>query len=207
MPRLKEPMIDAIVFDIGNVLLRFDFGLAVARIAPHCGVSVASISGTLDPLKIELETGRLSSEEFLQEVTRLLRYEGDPALLRSAWQEIFSPIVPTHELVERWAKEYPLYILSNTNGIHAEYFLEKYGVFSHFKDRIFSHEVGIMKPDDGIYRLAAEQFGLTPSRTLFLDDLKPNVEAASRQGWVAHQYDERSHDSLLRTIAGLGMGA
>lgn len=198
-------MIDAIVFDIGNVLLRFDFGIAVARIAPHCGVAIGAIHQTLDPLKIELETGRLSGDAFLKEVTRLLRFEGDPALLRLAWQEIFSPIEATHQLVERLAKAYPLYILSNTNGIHADYFLKEYGVFAHFKDRVFSHEVGVMKPDEGIYRIAVEQFGLTPSRTLFLDDLKPNVEAASRAGWVAHQYSEHSHDSLLQTIEKLGM--
>jgi len=198
-------MVDSIVFDIGNVLLRFDFGLAIGKVAPFCSVAPEAIPGLLEPLKIELETGRLRGEPFLAEVTRVLGYGGSPELLRKAWQEIFSPIDATHQLVERWSRTHPLYLLSNTNDLHAEYFLDRYSVFAKFKDRVFSHEVGVMKPDLGIYTRAEEQFGLAPERTLFIDDLKPNVEAAAKAGWQVHHYSEHAHDALLAKARDLGL--
>ena len=53
-------MIEAVIFDIGNVLLSFDFGRVVRRIAPQCGVKVEDFNGRLEPLKMDLESGRIS---------------------------------------------------------------------------------------------------------------------------------------------------
>ncbi len=202
---MSSSKIDAVIFDIGNVLLSFDFGIAVARIAPFCSLPASEIPGRLEPLKIDLETGRIGGDRFLSDVISAIGYAGDDATLRSAWQEIFTPIGATHQLVHLWAKTLPVYLLSNTNDIHAEYFLERYEVFSLFKDRVFSHEVGAMKPDPAIYAHAVEKFGLTPSRTLFIDDLKPNVEAAEAAGWVVHHYTQSEHQALVSQAERLGL--
>ena len=198
-------MVDAVVFDIGNVLLRFDFGVALRRILPHCSVGLDSVAERLDPLKIELETGRMGGEVFLAELTQSLGYTGDPLLLKNAWEEIFSPIQATHDLVERWSQTHPLFLLSNTNDLHAQYFLKKYDVFNRFKDRVFSHEVGVMKPDSGIYTRAVDQFGLRSERTLFIDDLEPNIVAAAKAGWIVHHYNELEHEALLSKARELGL--
>jgi putative hydrolase of the HAD superfamily len=197
-------MVEAIIFDIGNVLLRFDFSLVTMRIASFCSADVTQFDALLEPLKIELESGRISGETFLKEASKVIDYTGDPLLLRSAWQEIFTPIEATHALVEKLHGSLPLFLLSNTNDLHAEYFLARYPVFRRFKDAVYSHECGLMKPDTGIYQHALEKFGLRAEQVFFIDDLAPNVAAARASGWRTHHYREDSHALLLRELTSLG---
>jgi len=198
-------MIDAIIFDIGNVLLRFDFGLAIQRIAPFCEAPPSRIPELLEPLKVDLESGHLAGDQFLKKTAADIGFTGELTELRSAWQEIFEPIEATHRLVSHWKGKRPLYLLSNTNDIHAEYFLSKYPVFGLFEGAVFSHEAGVMKPADAIYEHAVEKFGLNPSRTLFIDDLLPNINAAAALGWNVHHYNERDHESLILRARELGL--
>jgi putative hydrolase of the HAD superfamily len=198
-------MIEAVIFDIGNVLLSFDFGRVVARIAPLCGVKTEDFSARLEPLKMDLESGKISGDAFLDRAIRVLEYRGERAELVRAWQEIFEPIQQMHSLVERLRSRLSLYLLSNTNNLHAEYFLNEYAVFEHFKDRVFSHEAGLMKPDSRIYTHALEKFGLRAESVFFIDDLSENVSAARGQGIRAHQYQAGKHQLLEDELAGLGV--
>jgi glucose-1-phosphatase len=198
-------MVDAIVFDIGNVLLRFDFNIAIKRITPRCSASPERIVELLEPLKVELECGRLQGDGFLSKTAENIGFSGDLRELRAAWQEIFEPIEANHQLVARLRGKVPLYLLSNTNDLHAEYFLEKYAVFESFDGAVFSHQAGMMKPDVAIYEHAVHQFALDPKTTLFIDDLLPNVQAAASLGWQIHHYEERKHEDLLIQCAGLGL--
>lgn len=191
-------MLDAIIFDIGNVLLRFDFTRTIKRIAPFCSVAPADIQELLEPWKMDLESGRVTGSDFLDEVTHILGYSGPRAELQSAWQEIFTPNVPMHYLVA--SLKLPLYLLSNTNNLHADYFLNEYPVFAHFSDAVYSHEAGLMKPDPAIYHHALEKFKLAPQNTLFIDDLLPNIEAARALNLLTHHYHHDQHGSLLEEM-------
>jgi putative hydrolase of the HAD superfamily len=198
-------MTNAVIFDIGNVLLSFDFGRVLRRILPHCGVGPADFSTRLEPVKMDLESGRISAEEFLDRASVALDYRGERAELVRAWQEIFEPIEHTHRLVEGLASRLPLYLLSNTNNLHAEYFMGEYPVFRHFKDRVFSHEAGLMKPDPEIYRHALEKFGLDAGEACLVDDLAVNVEAARGQGIRSHQYHAGRHELLENDLRAAGV--
>ena len=198
-------MVRAIVFDIGNVLLRFDFTLAINRVSAECELSPEQIPSVLEPLKVELESGRLAGDVFLKRMSEAIGFSGELGDLRAAWQEIFSPIDATHRLVEQWKGKLPLYLLSNTNDIHAEYFLREYPVFTSFDGAVFSHEAGVMKPDNEIYTHAVEKFELKPESTLFIDDLLPNIEAAARLGWLVHHYAERDHHDLIAKARSLNL--
>ncbi|MEI7776676.1 MAG: HAD family phosphatase [Verrucomicrobiota bacterium] len=194
-------MVDAIIFDIGNVLLRFDFTRAIKRIAPFCTVAPTAIQELLEPWKLDLESGRISGSDFLDEVTHVLGYSGLRAELQSAWQEIFSANLPMHELVASLRSiKVPLYLLSNTNNLHADYFLSEYPVFAHFTDAVYSHEAGLMKPDIAIYHHALEKFKLAATTTFFIDDLLPNIEAARAVNLIAHHYHHDQHASLLEEL-------
>jgi len=197
-------MVDAIIFDIGNVLLRFDFSLVTQRIAPFCSAGASSIHSLLAPIKDELESGRIDGETFLQEASRIIGYTGERSLFRAAWQEIFTPIEATHRLVERLHGTRPLFLLSNTNDLHAEHFLSRYPVFARFQNAVYSHECGLMKPAASIYQHALEKFGLRAEQVFFIDDLAPNVEAARASGWRTHHYREDAHDLLLDELTSLG---
>jgi FMN phosphatase YigB (HAD superfamily) len=197
--------LEAIIFDIGNVLLHFDFDRAIRRIAPYCETEDVLILGLLEPLKHAFESGRISNEVFVEEACGLIGYEGDREELAVAWQEIFDPVVETHALVKQLRGKLPLYLLSNTNGLHAEYFLREYPVFENFQGAVYSHEVGMMKPDAEIYRHAVSQFGVNPNRTLFIDDLAANIEGARAEGLLTHHYEASVHAELIQTLAKFGV--
>lgn len=197
--------IDAFLFDIGNVLLLFDPRITVRRIAPLCGVPPEEILRRVQDLHVPLETGRLTEEAYLTEATHRLGYRGTAAELTSAFQEIFTPHEPMWRLVETLAaRGLPLVLLSNTNGLHASYFLEAFPGFRHFTGRVFSHEVGSMKPDDAIYHAAREAHGLDPSRTFYIDDLAANIDTGRRLGYVSHHYAPDRHADLLDALRGQG---
>ena len=198
-------MLEAIVFDIGNVLLRFDFNRAIERIAPFCGVPIPEIPQKMEPLKMDLESGRLAGEAFLATLEQVLEYGGDRQLLKQAWQEIFEPIEATHQLVAHLSSRVPLFLLSNTNDLHTEYFLARYEVFKHFQDAVYSHEAGLMKPDLAIYKHALKRFKLSGEKLLFIDDLAPNVDAAQAAGWNTHLYHEGNHAALLKQLGEHGV--
>ncbi|HWL51900.1 MAG TPA: HAD family phosphatase [Chthoniobacteraceae bacterium] len=199
-------MIDAFVFDIGNVLLRFDFGKAVARLEPLCDLkSNGRFLAPLEAVKNEYESGRRTRADFLKEAFRLLGYRGDEAGFVSAWEEIFEVNEPMVELVEALHGRYPLYLLSNISDIHVDYILAQYPFFGRFTDAVYSYRVCCSKPDPAIYTVAAQQFGVIPERTVFIDDLPANVAAAQGVGFRAVPYDFRRHDALLGTLAEWGI--
>ena len=197
-------MISAFLFDIGNVLLRFDFGLALQKLAAESGVhDPAAVRQRLAPLQEAYEGGRIGRAEFLRETRAVLRYRGTEAGFIAAWEEIFEPNAPMVALVERLHGRWPLYLLSNTSDIHLEYIFRRYPVFARFNAGTYSHEVRASKPGPEIYQHAIRAHGLEPGRTFFIDDLLPNIEAARQLGFQAHHYHHERHAALEKELAGL----
>jgi putative hydrolase of the HAD superfamily len=76
-----------------------------------------------------------------------------------------------------------LYFLSNMPAPYARELEQKHAFLGHFDGGIFSGDVLCSKPDPGIYSLLQSRYGLVPGRTVFIDDLKANVDAAKALGW------------------------
>jgi len=199
-------MIRAFIFDIGNVLLRFDFSLVYKRLAPLCdGELPSDIEPRVDAIKVIYEAGEISRDEFLKKVFDLLRFRGTEAQFVAAWEDIFEENAPMVSLVESLHGRYPLYLLSNTSDIHAEFILRRYPFFGRFSDGVYSYRVRCAKPDRAIYDLAARQFGVAPGETIFIDDLPANIASAREAGFNAIQYDFRRHDAFLGELDRLGL--
>lgn len=200
-------MIRAFVFDIGNVILKFDFTIALGKLASFCRAPVAGseLMHRIEAIKSLYEGGRIGRVEFLREVFALVDFSGTEQDFVSAWQDIFEENAPMLELIEALHGKFPLYLLSNTSDIHMDYVLERYPVFSRFTDAVYSYKVCCLKPDPAIFELTARQFGLTPGETVFIDDLPANVESARRMGFRAIQYDFRQHEAMLAELRQLGV--
>lgn len=196
----------AFLFDIGNVLLRFDFSLALKKVAAESEVNdPAEVLGRIDRVKVMYEDGQIDRASFLRGVFDVLRYRGTEAAFISAWEEIFEPNEPMIALVERLHGRFPLFLLSNTSDIHRDYVFRRYPVFSHFTDGTYSYAVRASKPGPEIYRHAIRAHGLDPARTFFIDDLLPNIETARALGFRAHHYHHDRHGELEKELAGLGI--
>lgn len=193
-------MIKAFIFDIGNVLLRFDFTPAVNHLAGHSAIDPSVGLAEVERLKLPYERGDTDTPTFLRQVRDLLGYDGSEADLIRCYQEIFWANEPMHRLVEALAPHYPLYLLSNTSQLHLDYVEATFPVFRHFRDGVYSHLAGCAKPEPLIYEKAITGFDVDPATTLFIDDLLPNIEAARAAGLQAIHYDALDHPALLREL-------
>lgn len=196
----------AVVFDIGNVLLKFNYFVAAERLRLRNGLVELPAREPIVEAKARLEEGRISRAEFLRiALPAFAHEENDVESFLEIWRDIFHPNQPMIDLATQLSRTMPCYLLSNISCIHHEHIFARYSFFSVFRDGAFSYQLGCLKPDPRIYDLTLARFGLRPEEVVLFDDLPENVAAARDCGWRAVVYDFRRHDEFLREIAPLGL--
>lgn len=192
-----------IYFDLGNVLLYFDHGLAFRSMARIAGVDPKRMREVImdTNLQIEYETGWISGEQFIQRIADSLQRSLDTEEMLRAAADMFVPnanILPVLDRVQQLA--IPAGILSNTCEAHWNWILHmKYPqIVDWFSPVILSYEVNSMKPDTDIYRIATEKSGRAPHEIFFTDDRPENIQAAKDHGWHAATFT--SSDRLMDII-------
>ena len=182
--------IDAIIFDLGNVLLAFDEMRAVERMAARTGKTPYQIEEYVrsTPYAHELALGKVTKLRFFHTVAKDLAFDGSYEEFALLWSDIFTPIDAMIALAESLKNRLPRLLLSNTNAIHMDYVFEHYPFLQDFDAHVLSHEVGLLKPDPAIFQHALRTSGLTAARTVFLDDIAANAEAARHAGMQAIHY-------------------
>jgi glucose-1-phosphatase len=194
---MSEP---AFLFDIGNVLVRFDFTHALAKLADMSSVPMLEVPALLTPLKDAVESGQMSDDDFIAQSIAKLGFRGGRHDFIELWGDIFTAHEPMNAVVQRLAGKYPLYLFSNTSGLHKEWLFERFDVFRHFKDGVYSYEARSSKPGEGMYHEAIRRFDLNPAQTFYIDDLVDNITTGRRLGFLSHQYDARQHEKLEAEI-------
>ncbi len=190
---MSEP---AFLFDIGNVLVQFDFTQALLRLSEMSSVPMHEVPGLLNPLKDSLESGGMSDDDFITQSIAKLGFTGGRNDFIGLWGDIFTEHKPMTALVEQLAGKHPLYLFSNTSGLHKEWLFERFDVFQHFNDGVYSYEARSSKPAEGMYQDAIRRFDLDPAQTFYIDDLTDNIATGRRVGFLSHQYEARQHDKL-----------
>ena len=184
-------MTRAVIFDLGRVLVPFDFGRAYARIEALSGIPASEIPGRILPggLVQKFESGEIEAEDFFRQVSKMCGIGISFAEFDEIWNSIFLPdtLIP-EALVEDLAKRYRLILLSNTNSLHFEMLRANYPILRHFHSLVLSYEVGAMKPAATIYRKAVEEAGCRPEECFFTDDVAAFVEGARELGIDAVQF-------------------
>lgn len=191
------------LFDIGKVLLDFDFSIFRQRIAQNPAQNDA-LSQFLEKEQYGYESGQFHCDDFYVRAQKQLSFLSSADEFKSAWTAIFTPILPMWELAEKLAAEdHRLILFSNTNRLHADYFLAEYAIFSHFHGHHFSHEVLAMKPEAAFYQSAVEKYQLVPEETIYFDDRLENIEAGREFGFHSYQYDLKNHQAALKWLEAL----
>lgn len=109
-------------------------------------------------------------------------------------------VAPTAELIaELKAAGYRLFVLSNMSKDYIE-FLREMPVFQHFEGEIVSCEVGLIKPEREIYNLLLDRYNLVPEQTIFIDDRKPNVDAAAEVGINPFHFDRNDPEKSCEQL-------
>ena len=117
------------------------------------------------------------------------------------WCEIFTENLPMRQSLTAIAGKVPMYLLSNTSGLHKDYFWRTYGIFEPFADGVYSHEARCSKPGEAIFRHTIEKFELDAARTFYVDDLLPNIETAARLGFRTFHYSFAKHREFEASLA------
>lgn len=190
----------AFLFDIGNVLVHFDFSTAVRRLAETSEAAPDEMELLLSPIKDDLESGRLSDDDFIRQSIARIGFGGSGAEFAEIWSDIFTENAPMIALVGKLAGRLPLYLFSNTSGLHKDWLFRKFPVFARFDGGVYSYEAGCSKPHEPIYREAIARFGLDPAQTIYIDDLKENISAGERLRFATHHYAAHRHEALEQRV-------
>ncbi len=185
------------LFDIGKVLLDFDFESSLSKLLPADHPDPATSLEKLLEKKDEFETGRIAVSDYTTWAIEILGTDATPDEFHTAWQNIFTPNLPMWETVRKLATEgHRLILFSNTNAIHCPWVFEAYPEFSLFHGSILSFEVDSIKPHPEIYQHAIDKHSIVPENTLYIDDLPANIATGDDFGFRTHQYNLDNHKAF-----------
>jgi FMN phosphatase YigB (HAD superfamily) len=181
--------IEALLFDLGGVIIEIDFERVWARWARDAGCEVGVLRhpiGRFEPY-LRYECGAVSLEEYFDALRGAMNVTLTDAQLLAGWNEIFVGEMSGIAAVLATAKtRLPLYAFSNTNRAHEEYWSVKFApVLSHFNKVFVSSTMGLRKPDKPAFDHVIKEISVPAASVLFFDDSLENVEGARRAGLQA----------------------
>jgi putative hydrolase of the HAD superfamily len=195
----------AIIFDLGRVVINFDFQRGYHALESLCAYSAADIPGRLmgSGLVERFETGAIEPRDFVGELSTVLGMSVDYERFCEIWSSIFTGTLVPESLLEGLAANYKLVMLSNTNVLHFEMVRAHYPLLRHFHERVLSYEVKAMKPQAEIYQAAIARAGCRPEECFYTDDIAALVAAGRSQGIDAVQFE--SATQLERELKARGI--
>lgn len=200
-------MLKTLIFDLGGVIVPFDFSHAYRRMEAWSGLDREQIRERLtsDGLAAGFECGRLTPAAFCEELNRRLGTAISMEEFCEMWTSIFTPglTLISEDLIASLAARYRVLLLSNTTATHYEWLAARTPHLAHMHDHVLSYEVGIMKPERGIYEEAVRRAGCPAAECFFTDDVIAYVEGARRCGIDAVQFT--GEEALRVELAGRGI--
>ncbi len=195
----------AIIFDLGKVLVHFDFQLGYRALEGLCPYTAAEIRRRLAATGLveRFETGLIEPRDFVRRISEVLDLTVDYVEFCRIWSCIFRQTLVPDSMLEGLAARYRLLMLSNTNVIHIQAIRENYPLLRHFHGLILSYEVKAMKPEPAIFQAALAIAGCRPVECFYTDDIAEYVAAARRLGIDAVQFE--SCEQLQREMAARGI--
>jgi putative hydrolase of the HAD superfamily len=183
---------EAIIFDLGGVILDIDYNLtrsAFEKLGVRNFHEMYSQSSA-DQLFRNLETGKISEENFCNEINKCTGLQLSPAEIVRAWCAMLLNFrEESLAFLDELKSKYKLFLLSNTNHIHIPVFNKIYNSRKRekpfngfFEKAYYSCEIGLRKPDAACYDWVLKEEKLVPAKTIFVDDSVQNIDAAKLAG-------------------------
>ncbi len=189
------------IFDLGKVLVDFDYTIAARKVAARSAKAPADLHAFLgsSPLLLEYESGRVTRRKFYEAVRDAVGFTGDLEEFGGYFADIFSEMPATIALhAELRQRGFKSYIFSNTNDLAIEHVRRNFPFFANFDGYLFSYEVGAMKPQPEIYAAMEAMVGRRGADLIYLDDRAENIAAGAARGWrtVLHKTPEKTRAAL-----------
>jgi len=183
-----------IIFDLGNVVVKFDHNISAVKIARRFGLDKDYIYNLFFDSELTClhDEGKLSPREFYHKFKQLLNIAITYKEFKDTWNNIFFLNPPVVRLIKQIKREHKVYLMSNTNKLHFDFLKNKFGIHKNFDKIILSFEVGERKPHPKIYKHALKLAKTTPKKTIFIDDRIELVEGAEKLGIKSIQFQNIS---------------
>jgi glucose-1-phosphatase len=206
-PAISPGSADALLFDLGRVVLDTDFARVMRVWAGHAGCEPADLATRFvvnDSFRHH-ETGQIDDAAFFQNLRHSLGIGISDAQFLEGWNAIFAGEMPgIAPLLSRAAAKMPLYAFSNTNPPHVAHFSKAYAdVLGHFREIYLSSSIGLRKPTVEAYHHVVSAIGAPASRIVFFDDSAENIAGARAYGLTAVHV--KSSEDVAGALAALGI--
>jgi len=198
------PTPKAVVFDLGKVLLDFDYHIAISKLVPYCSATSEDLHTLINqsPLLYRYETGLISSAEFFDEIKSSAKFRDSFEIFEPIFGAIFSPILPMIDLHRSLrSRGITTAIFSNTNELAIRHIRHTYPFFSEFDQYILSFEHRSMKPSPEIYTVVEKAVAATGPEILYIDDRLENIETGALKNWqTVHHRDPSETIAKVQNI-------
>jgi len=196
--------IKSILFDLGNVIIKFDPAIAEKGYSRHGKFSKGAFITYLMNSDIvdKYMEGKLTSSRFYTVTCKKFKLDMKFNEFYKIWNSIFYPYPEMEEIVRSLKSKYPdikLVLVSNTNEAHFDFLKIKYDVLSVFDKHVVSHKIGFIKPRSKIFREALRIAGGIAKETFYTDDRPELISAARVLGLRAFQFT--GHEELKKQLA------
>ena len=188
-------MYKAIFFDLGRVLVHFDFRRgyrALEGLCPHAAEEIPKrLAGT--GLVERFETGLIEPRDFVAQMCGILELKADYDQFREIWSSIFTEELLPESMLEGLRRKYKLVLVSNTNALHFEMLSDSFKhLLRHFDHLVLSHEVRAMKPRPEIFQAALKFADCRAEECFYTDDIEAYVIAARGLGIDGVVFESRA---------------
>lgn len=193
-----------IVFDIGNVLLRWDPRFLYRQIFDDAAEMEWFLGHVCTPeWNLDLDRGGTFGEAVERLIARHPEWASQIRAFDERWQEMVPhAIAPNVAVLEDLhAAGVPVYAITNFSAEKYAEALERFPFLREFGGTVVSAHEGLLKPDPAIYRLFLDRYGMDAGRCVFLDDSAANVAGAREAGMRAiHVGEETDLRTELRLL-------
>lgn len=191
----------AIVFDLGQVIVPFDYKYFVEKVNKHksgIGETFLELYNQNYSIHRDFEKGLITEAVFISKMLEYLDGCIDGETFCKYWSDIFSVDEKVVSLLPELKKRFKLFLISNTNSIHKKYGFEHYEFLKLFDKLFLSHEVGFIKPEKEIYQAVEKVSGFPSEEHIFIDDILEYVNVAKNLDWDGIQF--LGYDDLVKNL-------
>jgi len=195
-----------ILFDLGGVLVPLAPKYREDCFAREFGINQDRFQSFLkSTVPEQFNTGKLDAVDFYREAQQYFGMNFRKSVFKGCWMKLIADFYPENLILAGSLRDsgFRVGILSNTDPWHWEYIRSLAPAFTDFDPVFTSFELGMQKPDSGIFSAICDDQQLHPAEILLIDDSAVNLEAARNSGWqVHHLVDSRKLGVLTSHLTG-----
>jgi len=197
--------VKTIIFDLGNVLLKFDIRIIARKLAEQFSLDEDRLFDLFfdSPLTGIHDDGKIDEREFHRRVMEMLNINMDFGEFREIWVDIFTENTDVVQLVRSLSGKYNVFLMTNINKMHFDYINGKFAIIKEFEEVFTSYEIGERKPHPKIFNAAISYADARPEEIVFIDDRKELIEGAQKLGICGIHY--RDIDQLKKDLVKSGV--